>query len=137
MAPDTEPAPRNRLVAIAAGVLVTATGLVWRSGHLPLSPFLTKYGGDALWALLVFIGCGFLLPRAFTLKIAVMSLGFACSIEFLQLYHAPWIDSLRATLPGRLVLGSTFNPPDLIAHAAGVVAGTFCEAFCRSGSQRD
>jgi hypothetical protein len=32
-------------------------------------------------------------------------------VEFSQLYHAPWIDTIRAARIGALVLGSTFNAP--------------------------
>jgi hypothetical protein len=108
-------------------VMVIGTGLFWRSGLLPISSFLSKYGGDALWALLVFLGFGFVFARASTVRIALIAVGFAWSIEFLQLYHAPWIDSIRSTRFGQLVLGSIFNSPDLIAYAVGIVFGAFVE----------
>jgi hypothetical protein len=107
------------LYAVLA-VAVIAVGLLWRSRFMPLPPVLTKYGGDALWALMVFVGLGFLFPRASTLIVALLALTFSSAVEFSQLYNAPWIDALRATLPGRLVLGSTFNWPDLPAYALGV-----------------
>src|SRR5687767_1686508 len=87
---------RSRLVYALMVVLVIGTGLLWRSGLLPISAFLWKYGGDALWALVVFLGFGFVFPRASTGRIALIAVGFAWSIEFLQLYHAPWIDSVRS-----------------------------------------
>ena len=57
----------------------------------------------------------------------LISLGFAWLVEFSQLYHAPWIDAIRALRIGRLILGSTFNWPDLPAYAAGVVIGVIAE----------
>jgi hypothetical protein len=109
-------------------VAVIATGLLWRSTFMPLPPVLSKYGGDAMWALMVFVGFGFLLPRASTLTLALLALTFAWGVEFSQLYHhAPWLDAVRATLPGRLVLGNTFNWPDLLAYAAGVGIGAWAE----------
>ncbi len=113
-----------------AGLSVMA-GLAWRSKFLPLTPFLSKYGGDALWAMVVFFGLGFLFPRLAMVELALLSLGVAWGIEFLQLYHAPWIDAIRARWIGRLVLGSTFNAPDLVAYAAGVVMGVVVEAVVR------
>jgi hypothetical protein len=106
---------------------VVAAGFLWRSGFIPLPQWLSNYGGDALWALMVFVGIGFLLPRASTLTLALLALTFAWGIEFSQLYHAPWIDAVRATLPGRLVLGSTFNWPDLPAYAVGIALGVLAE----------
>jgi len=96
-----------------------------------MPPFLSKYGGDALWALMVFVGFGFLLPRTSTPTLALLALTFSWAIEFSQLYHAPWIDAVRFTLPGRLVLGSTFNWPDLSAYALGVGLGTWVEWMFR------
>ena len=87
---------RSRLLYSILIALVLLGGLLWRSRLLPLTPFMAKYGGDALWALLVFLGFGFLFIRITTLRLAIISLGFAWSIEFLQIYHAPWIDGIRA-----------------------------------------
>ncbi len=119
---------RRRPQYVVAVIVVIGTGLLWRSGLLPLSPSVAKYGGDALWALMVFLGCGVLFPKASALKLALIALGFAWGIEFLQLYHVPWIDSIRGTLPGRLILGSTFNPPDLVAYAVGIALGAVAES---------
>ena len=109
-------------------VLVMATGLLLRSRFLELPAFLTKYGGDALWALLVFFGFGFLFNRMPTWRLATIALGFAWAIEFSQLYHAPWIDSIRGMRIGHLVLGSTFNWPDLAAYVVGIALGGLIES---------
>ena len=122
---------RNRATYALLVFAVMAAGLVWRSHWLPLTPFLSKYGGDALWALLVFYGFGFIFRSASTTRIALAALAFSWTIEFSQLYHAPWIDAIRATRPGALVLGFTFNPPDLPAYALGIALGTLGEHLHR------
>jgi hypothetical protein len=108
-------------------VAVVAAGLLWRSGLIPLPSSLSNYGGDALWALMVFVGFGFLLPRIPTAVNALMALAFAWAVEFSQLYHAPWLDAVRDTLPGRLMLGNTFNWPALVAYAVGIGLGAVVE----------
>lgn len=118
---------RSRVRYAVLALAVVASGLLWRSGFIPLTPSLSNYGGDALWALMIFVGFGFLLPRAGTVAIAWLALSFSWSVEFSQLYHVPWIDAVRATLPGRLVLGNTFNWPDLLAYALGVGIGALVE----------
>ena len=45
--------------------------------------------------------------------------------------NPPWIDALRSTLPGRLVLGSTFNWLDLSAYAVGIGLGAWVERRLR------
>ena len=124
---------RSRMVYALLAVAVVAAGLLWRSGLIPLPQWLSNNGGDALWALMVFVGFGFLFPRASTLIVALLALTFSWGVEFSQLYHAPWIDAVRATIPGKLVLGNTFAWPDLIAYAVGVVVGALAEWRLRRG----
>ena len=124
---DNRPSPRNRVLYAGLVLAVIAVGLLWRSSFMPLPPVVSKYGGDALWALMVFVGFGFLVPRASTTVLSLMALSFSWGVEFSQLYHAPWIDAVRATLPGRLVLGSTFNWPDLPAYALGIGLAAWAE----------
>jgi len=118
---------RSRIVYALLAVTVVAAGLFWRSGLIPMPGWLSNNGGDALWALMVFVGFGFLFPRASTLVVALLALTFSWGVEFSQLYHAPWLDAIRSTIPGRLVLGNTFNWPDLLAYAVGIVLGTVAE----------
>ena len=106
---------------------VIATGLLWRSELIPMPPALSNYGGDALWALMVFLGLGFLLPKSSTAKIALLALAFAWSVEFSQLYRAPWIDAIRETIPGKLVLGNAFHWIDLLAYALGIALAASVE----------
>jgi len=59
--------------------------------------------------------------------VAIVSLLFSFAIEFSQLYKAPWIDNIRPTLFGRLVLGSTFNLGDLLCYTVGVGIGVIVD----------
>lgn len=120
---------RNRWFYALLVLLVMGAGLISRSHLLPLSPFMSKYGGDALWALLVFFGFGFVFNRISTLRLSAISLCFAWAIEFSQLYQAPWINSIRAMRLGHLILGSTFNWPDLPAYAFGIALGALFEQW--------
>jgi len=123
----TMPIQRSRLLYAFLVALSIGTGLLWRSSLLPLSSFLAKYGGDSLWALMVFLGFGFAFRRSSTARIALGAICFAWSIEFLQLYHSPWIDEIRSNRLGHLVLGAGFNGPDLLAYIIGVALGAVAE----------
>ena len=127
------PEPRARWLYAFLMVLVMATGLLWRSRYVSLPQFAAKYGGDALWALLVFLGFGFLCRQLSTTRLALIALSFSWAVEFSQLYHAPWIDGIRDTRLGALILGSTFNWPDLAAYATGVGIGAVVEIVGRRG----
>ena len=110
--------PRNRLWLGVCMIAVIALGLASRK-----FPLLGSAPGDAFWALLVFLGWAFLRPRTTTLHLALVALATAYTVEFSQLYQAPWIQGIRGTTLGHLVLGSTFIWEDLIAYAVGVGAG--------------
>lgn len=127
---------RNRLFYAFATLLVIGTGLLWRSRLIALPATVTKYGGDALWALMIFLALGSVFHRRSTRHIALIAICFAWAIEFSQLYHAPWIDGIRSTRLGHLILGSTFNSPDLLAYALGVVVGMSGECGWRMMGQK-
>ncbi len=48
-----------------------------------------------------------------------MALAVTCVIEFLQLWHPSWLQTIRATRPGRLVLGTHFSWWDFPAYFVG------------------
>src|SRR6266496_250381 len=133
--PHVPPPPRSRVLSAVAMGLVIAAGLALRARMIPLPAFVIKYGGGALWALMVFCGVGFLFRRVSTLRVGLIAICISCVVEFSQLYHAPWIDAVRATRLGGLALGATFNWPDFIAYAVGVGVGALVETIVRRGSQ--
>lgn len=125
-----------RLRYAAVALCVVALGLLWRSPLVALSPFLRKYGGDALWALMVYLGFRFLLAHRSPLWSVGLALLFATAIEFSQLYHPPWLDALRELRLGRLILGSSFNWPDLPAYTFGIFAGAAVDVVARRTRSR-
>lgn len=117
---------RNRVWYGLLLVSVVGLGLASRSFQSH-NAFVRNYVGDALWALMVFLGFGFIFRRKSTTSIALMAFLFAVSVELSQLYHAPWIDQVRSTRLGGLVLGFGFLWSDLICYAVGIAAGFLAE----------
>lgn len=118
---------RNQLVQIILIVLVCLLGIGSRRYAYALPGFIAAYAGDTLWALAAFVGFGLILPRASTRTIAVLAIAFSVAIELSQLYHAPWIDSIRQTTLGGLILGFGFLWSDLASYALGVGLGVLIE----------
>ncbi|ARK13742.1 ribosomal maturation YjgA family protein [Fibrivirga algicola] len=118
---------RTRLVysGLTAGVLLL--GLASRRLGTYLPEFVNAYIGDTLWALMVFFGFAILFNRRSTHYIALLALLFSFGIEFSQLYHAPWIDSVRATQLGGLVLGFGFLWTDLLCYSVGILVGAWVD----------
>lgn len=112
---------RLRYLALALGTMLL--GLASRSKEIPLPEFMATYAGDTLWALLVFWLVRGLKPSLSPLLCAFIAIGFSFLIEFSQLYNAPWIDGIRSTTLGGLVLGFGFMPSDLLCYCLGVFIG--------------
>jgi hypothetical protein len=129
---NEEPGAKYPRIAYAfAAVAVVALGLFWRSHLLPLPPFMRKYGGDALWAALVYCLIRFCCPRMHMVTGAAIAFGTALAVELSQLYHSPRIEAIRGFRLGALVLGSTFNGPDILAYAFGIVVATLVDRGMR------
>lgn len=107
--------------------MVIALGLSSRRYGASLPKFLAEYSGDALWALMVFVGIGFLAPRWSSLRVAGTALLFSYAIELSQLYHAPWIDRIRHYRIGGLILGYGFLWSDVLCYTVGVAFGFLTE----------
>lgn len=104
-------------------------GLASRAKGVALPEFVATYAGDTLWALLVFWLMRFLKPSLPVLQSAGAALIFAFFIEFSQLYQAPWINHIRATTLGGLVLGFGFQFSDLVCYTVGVGVGYMLSCF--------
>jgi hypothetical protein len=129
---------RSRFAYAGWVTAVIAAGLASRSSRAAFLPaFVTDYAGDTLWALMVFLGLGFLFPAARTTVLAGAALGIAFGVEFSQLCDADWLNRLRATRAGALVLGKGWVATDLLCYAVGVGIGMTGELIggkCRARS---
>jgi hypothetical protein len=118
---------RNPLVQLALITLAALLGIGSRRYARALPGFIAAYAGDTMWALAAFAGVGLLLLRASTRTIALLAMILSIAVELSQLYHAPWIDSIRRTTLGGLILGFGFLWSDLACYAAGVGLGVILE----------
>ena len=92
-----------------------------------LPKIIELYSGDILWALMVFLINAFIFNKKSTIFIISWAIIFSYSIEISQLYHAPWIDAIRNTTLGGLILGFGFLWSDLICYTIGIIIGIIIE----------
>jgi hypothetical protein len=114
----------TRLNYFAAVIVVIIAGLLSRKISV-----VPQWIGDLLWALMIYLIISAASPNTHLLKRALLSLSFCFLIEFSQLYQANWINRIRQTLPGRLILGQGFLYSDLLAYTGGVFTGAITEWF--------
>lgn len=124
----------GRRWAVLGAVLTIALALGGRA-VAPGSP-VTKYGGDALYTVLLVMLVVAVAPRVGDGAAALVALALSWVVELLQL--ASWVGELSArSAVARLVLGSTFNAPDLFWYVVGAGAGwCACRAGRRTGAAR-
>ena len=95
----------TRIMYIALTLITIILGLLSRASFVALP----SYVGDVLWAVMVFWIIYAIFPKIKRVKVAFFALLFSYSIELLQLYHAVWIEEIRHTLLGGLILGFSFS----------------------------
>jgi hypothetical protein len=127
------PAWRRRATFAALALATIPVGLVVNGHGLGLGPAARDVAGDALWAVMMYWWIGALAPGVSAPRRAGAAYVVCVAVELQQLVRAPALDALRRTLPGRLVLGSGFDPRDLAAYAAGVAAAFLLERAARRG----
>jgi hypothetical protein len=102
-------------------------GLASRRFRQQLPTFIGEYSGDVLWALMLFLVVSFVLAGRPLFQRGIISLVLAFAVEVSQLYHAPWIDGIRSTTLGGLVLGFGFLWSDLVCYLVGIAAGVLAD----------
>lgn len=126
---------RNRFLYGLLTLLVVALGLASRRffAHVP---FIRNFVGDGLWALMVFLGIAFVFRRWAVRAVALAAFLFSVGIELSQLYQAPWINNLRASRLGGLVLGFGFLWSDIICYVVGLACGVLIDKRLTTGTRQ-
>lgn len=112
---------------VGALLITIALGLGTRQFPSVFPPVVARYGGDVLWATMMFWLLALLYPAAPTHRLALSALTISFAVECSQLYRAPWIDSVRANPLGALVLGQGFLWSDLLCYTIGVLLAMFID----------
>lgn len=118
---------RPRLRYLALVVLTIAAGLWVHQGGTIQHAIARDVTGDALWGMMVAWGVGMLFPHRPVAPRSAEALAVCVAVEVSQLLHTPFLDAIRHTTPGMLVLGSGFDARDLVAYALGVAAAALLE----------
>jgi hypothetical protein len=106
---------KRRLAYFLLIVVVIMLGLASR--RTAIVPIIV---GDILWASMMFLMVRFVLVYKTIIRVSLIALTLCYLIEISQLYHRPWIDYIRNTTFGALVLGHGFLWSDIIAYTIGV-----------------
>jgi glycopeptide antibiotics resistance protein len=109
---------RTYFIAVIITILL---GLASRKYSHLLFSYLAENAGDVLWAMMVYFGFRFLFLKKYIVTAIFLSFLFSFGIEFSQLYQEDWINQIRGTMLGALILGKGFLSVDLIRYTIGIV----------------
>jgi glycopeptide antibiotics resistance protein len=111
---------KPRIVYIFVILALITLGISSRVFSKTLPGFVSSHFGDMLWASMVYFGFRVLLKKRNLLISVCLSLIFSFTIEFSQLYQAEWINAIRSTVLGALILGKGFLLIDLVRYVVGI-----------------
>lgn len=117
----------RRMVYIIVILMTILLGLASRKYSQFLSIFVAQNAGDALWAMMVYFGFRFLLVSRSFFTAIWLSFTFCFGIEFSQQYQADWINQIRGTFLGALILGKGFLMVDLFRYTIGITIATILD----------
>ena len=122
-------AGRSRRVYAGLALLTLVSGLATRPLRSVVAPALVENIGDVLWAVLVYLLIAFVWRRQTSGRIGLAALTISIAVETSQLCHVAWLDALRRTTLGGLVLGWGFAWGDLVAYAIGISGCVLLEQY--------
>lgn len=108
-----------RLVLLVSMSIIVPIGYVIRFAQTSTLAWLNDAIGSIAYEIFWILFAAFLSPRTSLRAIAVGVCLATCGLEWLQLWHPPFLEAARATLAGRLVLGNTFSWSDFLPYVIG------------------
>jgi len=113
----------RRLFTLLSILIVVPLGLATKyyqgPGHAWIPNHLGGLSYVVFWCLLAFL----FFPQASGWKIVSIVLLITIILEFLQLIHPKFLETIRGTFVGRTIIGSSFNWIDFIFYFFGAGVG--------------
>jgi hypothetical protein len=120
---------KARIFYISSILIVILLGMGSRQFPEALPVFIVEHAGDVCWASMIYFGFRFIFIDKSLIVAVMISLIFCCAIEFSQLYQADWINEIRHTFIGALILGQGFLKLDLVRYAVGVLLAVWIDYY--------
>lgn len=112
---------KDRLIYFIAVIITMVAGLASRHFGALLPSFVREHFGDALWGGMIYFGIRMLWINRSREWAMIVSLMFSWAIECSQIIQTPWLNELRSTALGALILGHGFLAMDLLRYAVGIL----------------
>lgn len=113
----------ERRVLAGLAALAVPLGLATKFYSGPGAVWARAHGGGIFYEFFwVFLALA-VWPRLRPLRAALAVLVVTSALEFLQLWHPPFLEAVRGTFLGHALIGSTFSWLDFPHYLVGCIAG--------------
>ena len=116
---------RPRRTILLSLLVVTPLGFATKFYPGPGAWWFNNYAGGLLYEVFWCLSAALGWPYASAFRIASLVLWITCALEFLQLWHPPFLEGIRATLIGRTLIGISFAWWDFPYYILGCGVGWF------------
>jgi hypothetical protein len=114
---------KYRLALLIGMILIIPLGYSVRFATGLGSPVFQDVFGSIAYQILLMFLFAFFYPRVNLVKVAIGVFILSSAIELLQLWQPPFLQAIRATWAGRVLLGNTFLLADFPPYAIGSFIG--------------
>lgn len=125
----------RRLIYATALVCLCVVAIAVRKAHGEAPNFFNSYFPDAAWTMAVYCLLGLLFDRS-PLCNLVGSLAISYLVELSQLWHPAFLETIRATRVGGLVLGYGFLWSDLLCYSVGALVSFVVHALVQTCARK-
>lgn len=112
-----------RIRVLIALALITPVGLATKIYDGPAAWWVRDYLGGVLYVVFWILAVLWIRPGWSPRRVAPGVLLVTCALEFLQLWHPPFLEAIRSAAVGRALIGTTFVWWDLPHYVVGAVLG--------------
>ena len=102
-------------------LLLVPAGLATKQYHGPIRFWVNNSLGGVFYVIFWSLLLSLVAPRLRVLQNVVIVFAATCAVELLQLWHPPVLENFRHTIPGALLLGTTFTWSDFPHYATGAL----------------
>jgi hypothetical protein len=107
---------------LLAIVLIVPLGLYTKIYNGPAFNWVNNSLGGVLYVIFWSLLFSLLAARSKSWKIVGLVFLSTCAIEFLQLWHPPFLETIRSTFTGATLFGNSFSWMDMVHYLIGALA---------------
>jgi hypothetical protein len=125
---------QTRLIVALAILVPLGFGSKFYAG--PGAVWVNNSLGGVLYVIFWTFLAALVFPAARAILLAGGVLVVTCVLEYLQLWHPPFLEAVRSTFIGRTLIGNSFSRADLLYYLAGSVISVYLLAWLRSSGRK-